>query len=252
MAKRFTDTLLWQKEWFLRYTPKQKLLFRFLLDNCDCAGIYEANYILLAVYIGESIEEEDILSLNEHKKQVEKLPNGKFFIPDFIKFQYGILSKTCKPHLPVIASLKQNGLESLIKGYLKGIDTLKEIEKESGIKKDLEDSIKKEFSQFWEIYPKQRAGNQEKAYEIYKNIILTRKTTPTLLLQAVRAYAQSAEVQDRKAKQCVRWLDDAGYLDDYGKPPPTKEEIQQFADELGQKYGKEAKERYLLGIRNEG
>ena len=37
MAKRFTDTEIWQKDWFLDLPIKQKLLVKFIFDNCDCA-----------------------------------------------------------------------------------------------------------------------------------------------------------------------------------------------------------------------
>ena len=85
MAKRFFDTELWDKEWFGDLTIKQKALVFFLFAHCDFAGIYEPNYKLIQFYIGEKITENDILAI----KQVVKLPNGKFFITDFIKFQYG-------------------------------------------------------------------------------------------------------------------------------------------------------------------
>ena len=127
MSKRLTDTEIWQKEWFLKYTLKQKVLFRFILDNCDCAGVYEPNYTLLNVYIGEVVTREEILSLNQDKMHIEELENGKFFIPDFVFFQCGELKETCKPHAKVIETLKKHGLfERVSKGYVKGIDTLEE------------------------------------------------------------------------------------------------------------------------------
>lgn len=111
MSKRFTDTEIWQKEWFLKYTLKQKVLIRFLFDNCDVAGVYEPNFTLLSVYIGEKTTEEDILSLNQDKLHIIKLANGHFFLVDFISFQYGELSENCKPHQPVFKSLQRNGID---------------------------------------------------------------------------------------------------------------------------------------------
>ncbi len=49
MAKRFTDTEIWQKDWFLDLPIKQKLLVKFIFDNCDCAGIYEISYRVLKI-----------------------------------------------------------------------------------------------------------------------------------------------------------------------------------------------------------
>ena len=59
MAKRFTDTEIWQKDWFLDLPIKQKLLVKFIFDNCDCAGIYEISYRVLKNCFGEEIKKED-------------------------------------------------------------------------------------------------------------------------------------------------------------------------------------------------
>lgn len=127
--RRMTDTELWNKEWFQEYSLKQKVLIRFLFDNCDCAGVWEPNYRMASFIIGEQITIEDILSLNKSKDQVEVLKNGKIFIPSFVRFQNGELSESCRPHLKVIETLKKHGLyERVSKGYPKGIDTLVDID----------------------------------------------------------------------------------------------------------------------------
>lgn len=109
MSKRFTDTELWGKEFFLKLSMKQKLLLRYLYDACDNAGIYEPNYILLEVFIGEKITEDDILSLNTDKKRIVKLENGKFYLTRFIKFQQGnFLNPKNNAHKQIIEILKSN------------------------------------------------------------------------------------------------------------------------------------------------
>ena len=126
MSKRFCDTEIWNKEWFLKLPLLQRSLFLYIKDNCDCAGIYEPNYMMLSFIMGQTVTADDILKINETKKQIE-LINGKFFITDFCKFQYGELKPSCKPHIKVIETLKKHGLfERVSKGYLKGIDTLTE------------------------------------------------------------------------------------------------------------------------------
>lgn len=126
MVKRFCDTEIWNKEWFLKLPLLQRSLFLYIKDNCDCAGIYEPNYMMLSFIMGQTVTADDILKINETKKQIE-LINGKFFITDFCKFQYGELKPSCKPHIKVIETLKKHGLfERVSKGYLKGMDTLTE------------------------------------------------------------------------------------------------------------------------------
>ena len=108
MAKRLFDTEIWQKEWFGELPIKLKVLVFYIFGNCDCAGVFEANYRNLKFYIGEKISEGDILSI----KQIAKLPNGKFYLTDFIKFQYGVNVDELNPkfsvHKGVIKILEKN------------------------------------------------------------------------------------------------------------------------------------------------
>jgi hypothetical protein len=137
MSKRFTDTEIWDKEWFMDLSPVQKCLVRYVYDKCDAAGIYSPNFKLASLYIGQPVTENDLLSIC--CDLFEKLPDGKIWIVKFIKFQYGELSENCKPHLPIIKILKENGLfERVLKGYTKGIHTLKDKEKEKVKEKDKE------------------------------------------------------------------------------------------------------------------
>lgn len=110
MAKRLIDTGIWQKEWFGELSLKSKVLVFYILGNCDCAGVFEANYRNLKFYIGETITEKDILSI----KQIAKLPNGKFYLADFIQFQYGVEIRELNPkfsvHKGVIKILEKNGI----------------------------------------------------------------------------------------------------------------------------------------------
>lgn len=128
MAKRFTDTDLWDKEWFMFLTCKQKCLIRFLFDKCDVAGVWSANWILASSYIGEKICEKD---LEIFESQIVKISESKFFIKDFITFQYGTLSENCKPHQKILALLKKYkiDLENII-GYGYPLQRVQEEDKE--------------------------------------------------------------------------------------------------------------------------
>ena len=122
MSKRFTDSAIWQKEFYTQYTMKQKLLLRYLFDNCNNAGIIEPNYPLFSFFIGEKITEDDVMSLNTDKERIKKLPNGKLFLTKFIKFQQGnFLNYNNKAHLQIINILKENKVDlSSIFGVSKG------------------------------------------------------------------------------------------------------------------------------------
>ena len=43
MAYRFTNTDKWNDAWFCSLKPTEKLLFLFMIDNCDIAGFLEIN-----------------------------------------------------------------------------------------------------------------------------------------------------------------------------------------------------------------
>mgnify|MGYP002379806031 CR=1 FL=1 len=108
--KRFTDTDIWDKEWFMKLSPKHKCLLRFIFDKCDAAGVWTPNWVLASAYVNDTnpCSSEDLDQLTE---QIEFLPNGKVFIPEFIMFQYGKLSKDCKPHIPVYRLLQKHGID---------------------------------------------------------------------------------------------------------------------------------------------
>lgn len=109
MAKRFTDTTKWDRENFRKLSPLAKLAWFYVTDRCDNCGIWHPDFGLMSFQLGEEITREDFLRELGHK--VVALPNGAFFIPSFIEFQYGELKPDCNAHKPVIAALAKHGLE---------------------------------------------------------------------------------------------------------------------------------------------
>ena len=121
MAKRFTDTVLWDKPWYTTLTPAEKCAWGFIKDKCDQVGVWEPNFFIADTYIGEKI---DWQSFREKcNGNIIVLKNGKWWLVDFCSFQYGELSETSKapPVKSYIRLLKKHGLWEL---YQKGIDTL--------------------------------------------------------------------------------------------------------------------------------
>ena len=89
---------LWQKEWFQDLSLKHKILLKYIFETCDCAGVWNGNFKLASFIIGEQVTIEDVKQINEQKHQFDILSDNTIFVTDFIKFQYGELSKKCKPH----------------------------------------------------------------------------------------------------------------------------------------------------------
>lgn len=128
MAKRFTDTNIWSKEWFMKLRPKHKCLVRFLFDNCDSSGVWQPNWGLASYQIGEKMTEDDLKKLP--RNQYEMLPDGKIFLPDFIPFQYGELKETCPAHKPVFKTIEKNRVSDRVFNRVSNTLQEKEIYKE--------------------------------------------------------------------------------------------------------------------------
>lgn len=107
-----------------------------MFDRCDASGVWEQNWTLATIYIGENCDVSDLMLLDSH---IEKLPNGKILITDFISFQYGKLSEKCAAHIPIFKSIEKNKL-SLDRVSNRVFYTLKE--KETETEEETEEEIK--------------------------------------------------------------------------------------------------------------
>lgn len=136
--KRFTETQKWEDPWFRRLRPEIKLLWQWILDRCDNAGVIDPDVELASFQIGYQYPMD---TLSEFGERVVKLPCGKWFIPKFIAFQYGTLSAECKAHKPIFLSLQKHSIELALNGYPKGINTLQEKEKEKDTETVLQSSL---------------------------------------------------------------------------------------------------------------
>lgn len=134
MTKRFCDTEIWEKDWYLRLSVKQKLLVKFLFDKCDCAGIYKISYYTLRFCFGEEIKKEDFKGI----KQVIFINDDTIFVEDFVLFQCSIdslkdLNPNNNAHKGIIKRLEKYNLlgaiEPLISPSLGAQDKEKEKEK---------------------------------------------------------------------------------------------------------------------------
>ena len=144
MSKRFTDTEKWRDPWFRKLSPGAKLAFYYILDNCDCAGVWNCDTELANFTIGMNIPWDKVTEA--FGERIKILPNGRWWITRFVEFQYGVLSPDCRPHNPVFTALKKHGIdlselpkpggERVLIGYSKGINTLKDKDKEKNKGKD--------------------------------------------------------------------------------------------------------------------
>ena len=108
MPKRYTDTDKWKKIWFRKLKNDHKVFWMYVLDQCDHAGIWEVDFEL-ASYFCNGIKESEIR--DTFVKQYHEFDDGKrWFIKDFIEFQYRGLDESNRVHNSVITILKRHGL----------------------------------------------------------------------------------------------------------------------------------------------
>jgi len=109
MAKRFTDTDKWKKPFIRSMKAPYKLLWLYILDECDHAGIWQVDLEVAEIKIGEKLNLATAISCFEGKIYV--FDSGqKWYIPDFIDFQYGKLNELNRAHNSVINILEKYGL----------------------------------------------------------------------------------------------------------------------------------------------
>lgn len=119
MAKRMTDTDKWKKRFVRDLSPQHKLLWFYVLDDCNHAGIWEVDIEVASIRVGYELV-YDMLPESFLDKIVIFDNGDKWFIPDFIDFQYGELNPNSNVHKSVISLLQRYNLE----GYVKGLQTL--------------------------------------------------------------------------------------------------------------------------------
>lgn len=182
MAKRFTDTAIWDKAWFTDLPIEMKSVWRFLVDRCDHAGVWEINKKAFGFYIGVEVSIESILEA--FGDRVRLVGTDKLFIPGFISFQYGELNPENRVHFSVISRLEKLGLYKGLTSPLQGAKD-KDKEKDKDKYKEIRNEIEKIYS---EVYPLKK-GKQKGIESLLKTV----KTPADLssLRIAVERYRQS-------------------------------------------------------------
>ena len=129
-----TDTDKWKKRFLRELKPQHKLLWFYILDDCNHAGIWDVDIEVASIRVGEKLI-YDMLP-QEFLDKIVIFDNGdKWFIPDFIDFQYGELNPNSNVHKSVIALLDKYNLQGYLKGS-EGVDnTLQDKDKDKDIVK---------------------------------------------------------------------------------------------------------------------
>lgn len=130
MAKRFTDTGKWQDLWFQELPCHYKLLWLYVLDNCDHAGIWKVNMRLASYHVGKEISEVEALEI--FAGRIQNFKDGYWYLTKFVKFQYGgfkndAVGKSVQKIL--ITNNLHGATEGLARGYQAPKDKAKDKDK---------------------------------------------------------------------------------------------------------------------------
>lgn len=107
--KRFTDTEKWNNPSFRRLSGPYKLLYLFVLDACDNAGVVHIDLDRFSFVLGHSFTLEEIKGNLGDKLHFFK---DKMAVIGFVRFQCGELSPSSHPHKRVLELLRKHGLSA--------------------------------------------------------------------------------------------------------------------------------------------
>jgi hypothetical protein len=184
MAKRFTDTEKYKKEFIKNLPAAYKLFWDYLYHDCTFAGIWYVEMDVAQARIGMDapVNKDEALSLFNNGEQRIIILNGgkKWFIKPFVDFQYGTLVKTNKLHIGVMRELQKEGVSISLKG--RGIDTpcdfsqgVKDKDKEKDKSLGVKGIVKGKSEQFiiaWSAFLEMRKSIRKEAKEHAQKLLL--------------------------------------------------------------------------------
>ena len=148
--KRFTETEKWKDAWFRRLKPAEKLLWFYIIDNCDNAGFFEMDVEMCEFLTGMKSEhiESALAGLSSRLIAGE----GLFYVTNFLKHQKNAtLNPENNAHKQIIALIEEHKPKFSEKDRKK-LAPKQPLNRGTGKGKGI--VYTDDFLQFWEAYPK--------------------------------------------------------------------------------------------------
>jgi len=201
MAKRFIDTDIFKKSFIRGLDAPHKLLFLYLINDCNHAGIWECDWEVACIRLGVEVSEE-----SARKAFGDKViffdGVSKLFIPSFIEFQYGELNEANRAHKSVIDVLSRYKLldkenKPLTKPLTTPLQGCKDMDMDKDMDKDMKGGAggKHDFEVFWDAYDK-KIGDKAKLSKKWDALSLD---TQNAILSYLPKY--KAATADRKFRK---------------------------------------------------
>lgn len=225
MAKRMTDTEKWRDDWFVALAPEHKILWLYIVDNCDHAGVWRVSSAVAAALIGAPVDLDKAKAA--FADRVQELEGGYWWLTKFIRFQYGLpLNPSNKVHSSVVKVLVARGIDpspfqAPSEGLASPYQGVKDKDKDSStrsVKVSLLDYERDEnFMRFWKAWPSScRKGSPVEAYKVWKT-----HNPPIDLCLSVIEWKKKSDLWtsvDPKGKDYIKgpaaWLNIAGWLEE--------------------------------------
>jgi hypothetical protein len=111
MAKRLTDTDKWNDDWYISLSNDYRIIWQWLLDNCNHAGICKRSIRIMNLMCNTNVTEEELITIMDGRLYVK---GNIWFIPKFLKFQYTTLKSGKPVIISVLKELEKHELTSMI------------------------------------------------------------------------------------------------------------------------------------------
>ena len=203
-----------------------KLLWLYVCDKCDHAGIWHVNIDMASFALGEELDEDMAIKL--FGDRIISFDDGeKWFLPGFVDFQYAEdLDSGNRVHKSVIQRLKRYGLwfegEGIVRRdnvkkmtHVRPLEGPKEKDKEKDKEKETKGECEGGFEKFWKAYPKRVSKGQ--AERVWKRL----KPSEQLIAKILQAV--------ERAKTSDKWRKDSGQFIPY---PATWLNAKGWEDEI--------------------
>lgn len=179
MASRFTESEKWRDKWFRRLSPGGKLLFLYLIDNCDLAGFIELDTDSAEFDTGLSREQ-----IEAAVKEIEKCFIRKddwLWIKKFIRYQKNMnLNPDNNAHKKIISILQEQLGRFSLKEYSEELGAIEGLfmppckgngssSGKGSVEKPKSEKIS--FDEFWELYGK-KVGDKDKLRKKWDGLTL--------------------------------------------------------------------------------
>lgn len=186
MAKRFTDSNKFNDTWYRKLPLLQKVIWEFLLAECNHAGILENfDLELMSFKIGSEVTKDDLKLFSERLVFINE---KTLFLPKFLEFQYGVFNEKNRVHANVLKELNRYNISAPWTDRGRTGDGPKEKEKEKEkeyLNKDLNNPLNKDLKEKEKINKKEKEKDTDleslKFYGEFHNVGLTDKQYQRLL-----------------------------------------------------------------------